>query len=105
MEQDLPNCWEIRRCNREKGGREVSEHGECPVSEINMGHSCWVVAGSFHDGEPYCPRVKRDGIGCTQCEVYKLYCRAGCPKGPAIQETFPEEERLYRKMMSDRYKK
>ena len=104
-ELDLPNCWEIRNCGREKGGKDVSQFGECPVSEVNMGHSCWVVAGSFHDGEPYCPIVKYEGLACTQCEVFNLYCRTGCPNGQVIKEKFPEEEKNYLKLMAERYMK
>lgn len=104
MEHDLPNCWEIRKCGRERGGKDVSQYGECPVSEMGMGHSCWVVAGSFHDGEPYCPQVKNEGTKCTQCEVFKLYCRSVCSKGMEISEAFPEEERMYQKLMSEKHK-
>lgn len=103
IEHDLPNCWEIRNCGREKDGKYVGLEGVCPVSELNMGHSCWVVAGSFHDGEPYCPQVKYHGETCTQCEVFSLYCRTGCTNGPEIKNMYPEEEKTYLQLMSERY--
>jgi len=45
MNQELLNCWEIKKCERQKGGKKVNELGECIASKERMGHSCWVVAG------------------------------------------------------------
>jgi len=105
-EEELLNCWEIRKCGREKGGEHEEEFGECPVSEMNMGHSCWVIAGSFHDGEPYCPRVKNKKIrSCIECGVFKMYSRTGPDKGKKIKECFPEENQAYMKLMAERFKK
>ena len=100
---DLPNCWEIKQCGREKGGDNVTMHGECPTSQMDMGHSCWVVAGSFHTGEPYCQSVKEDGMRCSYCDVFKMYRRTGISShGQIIREHFPAEEQRYVKMMSSR---
>lgn len=105
-DEEFLNCWEIRKCGRQKGGETEAEFGECPVSKMRMGHSCWVIAGSFHSGEPYCPRVKNRVIrSCVECGVFKLYARTGDAKGREIKERFPEEEEVYLKLMSDRFKK
>jgi hypothetical protein len=99
MSEEYLNCWEIKKCGREKGGRNESKNGECPASKMNMGHSCWFVAGSISDG------VKEEGVNCTVCEVFELYSRTGKLKGLNIQIKFPKEEEMYNKLMYDRYKK
>jgi hypothetical protein len=55
------NCWEMKKCGREMGGSNVSSMGVCPASTevrldgihdgTNGGRTCWVVAGTFCEGE------------------------------------------------------
>lgn len=55
------NCWQVMKCGRTKGGRNVKKMGLCPVAEAvtldgvhggkNAGRACWIVAGTFCDGE------------------------------------------------------
>ena len=45
----LPNCWEIKKCGREKGGKNEEELGICPAHP-KYGHSCWIIAGTFCKG-------------------------------------------------------
>jgi hypothetical protein len=42
MDVELLNCWEIKKCERQKGGMKVYELSECIASKSDMGHSCWV---------------------------------------------------------------
>lgn len=56
------NCWEVKECGREPEGKKVEELGVCPAALQNNfdgvnngkygGRFCWVVAGTFCDGEP-----------------------------------------------------
>ena len=51
------NCWEFFDCGRETGGKNVSQFGICPATEINEldgindgtngGRSCWAIAGTY----------------------------------------------------------
>jgi hypothetical protein len=55
------NCWEVMECGREPGGKNVKEHGVCPTAVDERlegvhggkkaGRACWVVAGTFCEGE------------------------------------------------------
>jgi len=38
----LLNCWKIKKCGRQRGGKKVNELGECIASKGKVGHS---VAG------------------------------------------------------------
>jgi len=74
------NCWEFFKCGRQPDGDKVEELGICPVAcetkldtvhcGINAGRTCWVVAGSYCDGEiqgRFVSKVKK----CMSCEFYK----------------------------------
>jgi len=75
------NCWEIKDCGRELGGRNEKEQGLCPTSAddrlngvhggINAGRACWVVAGTFCHGEVQ-GTFARKLQDCSQCNFYKL---------------------------------
>ena len=70
MGTELLNCWEIKNCERQKGGMKVYELGECIASKSDMGHSCWAIAGTFCGGEIQRVRsAQKDGL-CSFCEVY-----------------------------------
>lgn len=55
------NCWEVKRCGREQGGKNSTELGICPAAMPSFhdglnrgeysGRSCWLVAGTFCNGE------------------------------------------------------
>ena len=55
------NCWEFKKCGRERGGDKAAELGICPVSVNTMlegvhngicaGRACWAVAGTMCGGE------------------------------------------------------
>ena len=55
------NCWEFTKCERQPGGKLVSERGICPAaidsthdgknSGKNAGRYCWKVAGTLCGGK------------------------------------------------------
>jgi hypothetical protein len=55
------NCWEVKKCDRQPGGKKVEEFGVCPAampSEYDgknrgkySGRFCWAVAGTLCHGE------------------------------------------------------
>lgn len=78
------NCWKFMKCGREAGGDKVSELGVCPAatetrtdglnSGKNGGRACWVIAGTFCDGErqgTYATKFK----DCVKCEFYQVIRR------------------------------
>jgi len=74
------NCWEFKRCGRQPGGRHVHDKGVCPASTheklegvhegTNGGRACWIVAGTFCDGEIQGTYAKKSA-NCRVCEFYK----------------------------------
>ncbi len=85
----LPNCWEIKDCGREKGGRNEKEMGICPAYPKN-GHSCWIVAGTFCEGIVQGTFAQKLGI-CVACNVYNLYSTSFGEKKEQFKEEYPEE--------------
>lgn len=75
------NCWEIKKCGRQKGGGKVKELGICPASTdttsngvnggINAGRYCWAVAGTFCGGKVQGDFAQKK-LSCMTCEVYKM---------------------------------
>ena len=75
------NCWELKGCGRERGGRNEKELGVCPTAAderlngvhggINAGRACWVVAGTFCHGEVQGTFAQKLG-DCTFCNFFKL---------------------------------
>ncbi|GBE03242.1 hypothetical protein BMS3Abin09_00154 [bacterium BMS3Abin09] len=73
------NCWEIKKCGREPGGINASEHGECPASiekklngvhgGENAGRACWVIAGSLC-GDNVQGNYVDKYENCTICDFY-----------------------------------
>ena len=91
---ELLNCWDIKKCQRQKGGKKVNKMGECIASRKKMGHSCWAVAGTFCGGKIQCTYAKKIGF-CTSCEVYEIYNRSRGELGKVIKKIFPMEEEKY----------
>ena len=73
------NCWEVKKCGRELGGKNSASHGVCPASTesrldgihdgISAGRSCWVVSGTMCSGKPtgsFASKYK----DCGKCEFY-----------------------------------
>lgn len=83
------NCWEFKKCGRELGGAHVKELGICPATTEkrldgihdgkNAGRSCWVVAGTFCNGEvqgTFATKYK----SCEMCDFYRLVREEEYPK-------------------------
>ena len=74
------NCWEVKDCGRQPGGRNVRELGECPASTevrlhgvyggVNGGRTCWLVAGTLCKGEVQGTSAKKIAT-CQECEFAK----------------------------------
>lgn len=70
------NCWEFKKCGREKGGAKAHELGVCPVYPQN-GRSCARVAGTLCGGKVQGTFATKLA-NCLQCDFYKseYYIRA-----------------------------
>ena len=73
------NCWEFKKCGRGENGPQVDDLGVCPASTEerldgvhggqNAGRACWVVAGSFCEGEIqgiYANKIEN----CRNCDFF-----------------------------------
>jgi len=104
MNMDFLNCWEIKKCERQKGGNKVNELGECIASREGMGHSCWAVAGTLCGGKNQCEAAQKTEY-CTFCEVYEIYNRSNGELGKMIKTTYPKEDAKYYDIMLKFYNK
>ena len=95
---NIQNCWEIMKCGREKGGSKVFEFGECIASKEQLGHSCWVIAGTLCGGVVQ-GKMAQKLLTCLTCPLYKGYSRTAGSYGKEVQTAFPDEERKYRKVV------
>lgn len=74
------NCWEVLKCGREFGGKNVQSLGVCPAATDvrlegvhggkNAGRACWVVAGTFCEGKVQGTFAQKYG-DCTSCEFFR----------------------------------
>ncbi len=74
------NCWEVKGCGRELGGKDAKELGVCPAAIYkrldgvhggkNAGRVCWVVAGTM-----CAVRVQgtfaQEYRNCEECDFYQ----------------------------------
>ncbi len=63
------NCWEYKKCGREKGGAKVTELGICPAWPDN-GTKCAHVAGTLCGGKVQGSFAFKLA-SCMQCEFYR----------------------------------
>jgi len=74
------NCWEIMKCGRQPGGKNVEELGICPAAVSGnyngtnkgkfRGRFCWAVTGTFCGGDvqgTYAQKV----MDCIHCKFLK----------------------------------
>ncbi len=62
------NCWEFKKCGREKGGVNVKQLGVCPAYPDN-GKTCARVAGTLCCGKTqgyFAMKI----ANCIQCDYY-----------------------------------
>jgi hypothetical protein len=103
MDVELLNCWEIKNCERQKGGMKIYDLGECIASKFDMGHSCWAVAGTLCFDKIQGTFAQKIGF-CTSCEVYHLYNRSSGKLGKLVQTMYPEEDAQYKDIILKLYK-
>ena len=74
------NCWEVKKCGREPGGKNAVEHGVCPAATYerldgihrgkNAGRVCWIIAGTMCEGNiqgTFANKLK----DCRTCDFYQ----------------------------------
>ncbi len=66
------NCWEVKKCGRQRDGANVHEIGECPASLWNAGQACWLVAGTFCEGGVQGTFAKKQ-YNCTRCDFFNRF--------------------------------
>jgi len=74
------NCWEVMKCGREPGGKNVEQLSVCPAALANQydginkgtlgGRICWVVTGTLCEGEVHGTYAKKL-ITCLNCKFLK----------------------------------
>ena len=102
MNNELLNCWEIKKCERQKGGKKVNDLSECIASKEGMGHSCWAVAGTLCGGRIQGTTAQKTGY-CTTCKVYEIYNRSMGELGELVKTSYPEEDARYYNIMMNLY--
>lgn len=78
------NCWEFMKCGRELNGHNVHLSGVCPAvlatelnamhAGINGGRACWIVAGTFCNGEVQGTFACKEE-GCSDCLFFEKVLR------------------------------
>ena len=73
------NCWNVKQCGREAGGKNVREMGICPASTDHKlhgthggdcaGRACWIIAGTFCGGEEQ-GTFAHKYHNCEKCDFY-----------------------------------
>jgi diguanylate cyclase (GGDEF)-like protein/PAS domain S-box-containing protein len=81
MKERKKNCWEVKKCGRQLGGKHSKEMGVCLASihrELdgvhggkNAGRACWLVAGTMSSGLVQ-GTFAREYKDCLTCDFYKL---------------------------------
>ncbi len=74
------NCWEVKKCGREPGGKKQEELGTCPVTTFeaadgflggeNGGRACVFIIGKLA-AEPGGERCDQTSGGCFKCSFFK----------------------------------
>lgn len=62
------NCWEFKKCGRQKGGVRAVEFGVCPAYP-NNGTNCARVAGTLC-GDKVQGSFAMKLAGCMKCDFY-----------------------------------
>lgn len=78
------NCWDIKRCGRESGGKNSTTLGVCPAATAetchgrnggtNGGRYCWRIAGTMCDEDTqgtFATKVET----CGNCDVFQAVIR------------------------------
>ena len=75
------NCWEFKKCGREREGGLINALGICPAAAaeklngmhggMNAGRACWFVVGTLCNGDTQGTYAKKYR-SCICCDFYKL---------------------------------
>ena len=77
------NCWEIKGCGRQPGGKNANGNPCVAAVETrldgahggkNAGRACWVVAGTMCGGQVQGTHAQKLN-NCLQCEFYRQVLR------------------------------
>jgi hypothetical protein len=63
------NCWEIKKCGREKGGAKAAELGICPAYPAHGKH-CAKISGTLCGGKVQGSFASKL-VSCLNCDFYK----------------------------------
>ena len=82
------NCWEVKECGKEPGGKNAESSGVCPAAVEsrldgknhgrNAGRSCWVVAGTMCEGVVQGAFATKL-VSCSKCEFFRQVAREERP--------------------------
>lgn len=97
---DLPSCWEINTCGRQRGGAAEEKMGACPAWP-DHGHSCWTKAGTSCGGKVECTLAQKLGF-CNLCEVYKSYSTGLGTRREEFRLEHPAEFAACQRFLADR---
>lgn len=77
---DKANCWEIRNCGKQPGGRNVDHAGICPAANkiyatgvnggFHAGRACWAIEKTFCGAGKHATPAEKQQT-CGECIVYK----------------------------------
>ena len=62
------NCWEVKKCGRERGGKLADRHGVCPAYPKD-GHRCARIARTYCGGKVQGSFAKKF-LDCIKCDFY-----------------------------------
>ncbi len=63
------NCWEFKKCGRERGGAKAQELGVCPAYPHD-GHRCAHVVGTLCGGKVQ-GTLAAKVLNCMKCDYFK----------------------------------
>lgn len=73
------NCWEVKQCGREPGGKHAVDLGVCPAATDtrfsgtnggdNAGRYCWRIAGTLCDGDIQGIFAEK-ALTCCKCDFF-----------------------------------
>jgi GlcNAc-P-P-Und epimerase len=84
MNNEKPNCWEIKKCGRGPDSGQGDDHAPCPAATEkrldgvhggkNSGRACWVVAGTFCGGKVQGTHALKYDV-CKKCDFFQQVAR------------------------------
>ena len=80
MKEEHLNCWEVKGCGREPGGRNTALLGVCSAAiderangihdGKNGGRCCWVVASVYLPEDTFGCWCEEGFVKCHECNFY-----------------------------------